>query len=131
MKINRDIKLKITKYSAGDGEEYFLEIVNRNNILFGLLRLRVFNGLAIIREIHVYGKALNVGDEADGLGQHSGFGKLLLSKAEEIVIGEKIKELKIISGVGVREYYKKLGYRVDRNGYMKKTFLVIFKKRLL
>ena len=55
-KINLDLKLRKTKYRAGGGEEYFLEIVNKNDLIFGLLRLRIFEGRAIIRELHVYGK---------------------------------------------------------------------------
>jgi elongator complex protein 3 len=120
LKINKDIKLKITKYKASSGEEYFLEIVNKQNILFGLLRLRIFNEKAIVREVHVYGKTLNVGEKSSQIGQHSGFGKMLLKKAEKIVKKNGIKELKIISGVGVREYFKKLGYNIDKQGYMGK-----------
>jgi elongator complex protein 3 len=122
VKINKNIKLKITKYLASEGDEYFLEIVNRDNILFGLLRLRIFNKNAVVREVHVYGKTLNIGEKSEEIGQHSGFGKMLLSKAEEIVKKNKIHDLKIISGVGVREYYKKLGYKVDKDGYMVKRF---------
>lgn len=120
-KIDEKTKLNITKYPAGNGEEYFLEITNKDNILFGLLRLRIFNKSAIIREIHVYGKTLDVGEKAGVLGQHSGFGKLLLFKAEEIVKKNKINKLSIISGVGVREYYKKFGYKLDKLGYMVKS----------
>jgi elongator complex protein 3 len=47
-------------------------------------------------------------------------GKKLLKKAEQIVKKNNIKKLKIISGVGVREYYKKLGYKLDKQGYMEK-----------
>ncbi len=49
--------------------------------------------------------------------QHKGFGKWLMSEAEEIVREKKIKKLSVISGVGVREYYRKLGYKLDK-GYM-------------
>ncbi|VVB78914.1 Uncharacterised protein [uncultured archaeon] len=121
LKIDKKINLKITKYPASKGDEYFLEIVNKDNILFGLLRLRINNNNAIIREVHVYGQALDIGKKADFLGQHKGFGKKLIKSAEEIVKSEKIPELKIISGVGVREYYKKLGYKIDKQGfYMEK-----------
>ena len=118
--VDEKVFLKTTRYGASGGDEYFLEIVNKDNILFGLLRLRIFNGKAIIREIHVYGKTLNIGEKAGEIGQHSGFGKMLLMNAEKIVKKDGINELKIISGVGVREYYRKLRYRVDKYGYMKK-----------
>ncbi len=115
--LNSDLKLKITKYKASGGKEYFLEIVNKDNILFGLLRLRIFGKKAIVRELHVYGKAVNLGKE--GAVQHSGFGKWLMSEAEKIVKKEKRGKIDVISGVGVREYYKKLGYILE-NEYMVK-----------
>jgi elongator complex protein 3 len=121
-KINRDLKLKITKYNASQGDEYFLEIVNKDNILFGLCRLRIFNNLAFIREIHVYGQSLPLSKEKLKLmkpqvfsAQHKGLGKQLLKQAEEITRQNNVKELKIISGIGVREYYKKLGYKLDED----------------
>jgi len=120
-KINKNLKLKITKYKANDGTEYFLEIINKNNILFALLRLRIANNQAHVREIHVYGKALALKEKAKEFGQHKGLGKKLMKKAEQITKKHKIKTLKVISGVGVRQYYKKLGYNLDEKGiYMKK-----------
>jgi len=123
-KINKNLKLKITKYKASNGEEYFLEIINKDNILFGLLRLRIqkANKQAIIRELHIYGQSLSIGEKGKGLGQHSGLGFKLLKKAEEITKNEKINNLKIISGVGVREYYKKFGYKLKDNYMVKKLF---------
>ncbi len=117
--LNGNLKLKITKYKASKGDEYFLEIVNEQDILFGLLRLRIFNGKAIIRELHVYGKALELGKKGEI--QHTGLGKQLMEKAEEIVKENKIEKLDVISGVGVREYYRKLGYNLDKD-YMVKNF---------
>ncbi len=146
-KINFDLKLRITRYKAAKGEEYFLEIVNKDDILFGLLRLRIFeeqatirpttfhqanivnskktsqfkntNKRAIVRELHVYGQALRLGEKGE-VSQHKGLGKWLMNEAEKIVRKEKIKELAVISGVGVREYYKKLGYKL-KNTYMVKN----------
>ena len=116
-KVNFDLKLKVMGYEASNGTEYFLEVVNKNDILFGLLRLRIFNNTAIIRELHVYGQAINLGKR--GIVQHKGVGKWLMESAEKIVKKKGIKNLKIISGVGVREYYKKLGYSFKGN-YMEK-----------
>jgi len=115
--VNLDLDLKITKYKAAKGDEYFLEIVNKDDILFGLLRLRIVNKKAIIREIHVYGQALKLGEKGK-ISQHKGLGKWLMNEAEKIVKKEKIKELAVISGIGVREYYKKLGYS------LKATYMV-------
>ncbi len=117
-KINNKLKLKITKYKSSEGDEYFLEIINKDNILFGLCRLRVSNKQAIIRELHIYGQSLKIGEKAEQIGQHSGLGKKLLKQAEKITRENKIFKLKIISGVGVRQYYKKLGYKLDKQGYM-------------
>lgn len=119
-KIDNKLRLKITKYRASDGDEFFLEFINKDNILFGLCRLRLVNGVALIRELHVYGQSLAIGEKGKGFGQHLGLGKQLLKKAEDIAKENKIKKIKIISGVGVREYYKKLGYKLDENGYMEK-----------
>ena len=110
--INRDLKLKITKYKASKGQEYFLEIVNRDDILFGLLRLRIVNKKSMIRELHVYGQSLKLGEKGE-MSQHKGLGKWLMNSAEEIAKKEKCPEIKVISGVGVREYYKKIGYSLD------------------
>ncbi len=119
-KIDPKLKLKITKYKLNKGKEFFLEITNSQNILFGLLRLRIFKNKAIVRELHIYGPSLRLGEQGK-ISQHRGFGKLLLSRAEEIVRKNKINELAVISGVGVREYYKKLGYKL-RKEYMIKSF---------
>ena len=79
---------------------------------------RIFDNKAIIREVHVYGQSLKLGEKGDI--QHKGLGKWLMGEAEKIVKGNKIKELKVISGIGVREYYKKLGYELD------KTYMIKF-----
>ncbi len=117
--INKNLKLKLTKYTASNGKEYFLEIINDNDILFGLLRLRIKNKNAIIRELHVYGKALKLGQEGK-ISQHKGLGKWLMNEAEKISKKKGCKKIKVISGVGVREYYRKLGYVLeeDKGEYM-------------
>jgi elongator complex protein 3 len=123
-KINMDLKLKVTKYGTSGGEEYFLEIVNKDNILFGLARLRINKDStsemkAIVREIHVYGQSLAIGEKSNTIGQHSGFGKWLMGEAESITRKNKVEDLFVISGVGVKEYYKKLDYKPQAS-YMHK-----------
>jgi len=128
--INSDIKIKKIEYSASKGKEIFLQAVNKNNILFGLLRLRFpkepfikeLKDSAIIREIHVYGKAEALGKT--GMIQHRGLGKQLMAEAENIIRKNSkkyhISKIAVISGVGVREYYRKLGYKLEGE-YMTKA----------
>lgn len=125
--VNLDVDLKTIEYDASEGRELFLEMVNKDDVLFGLLRLRypsenVFveelKDSAIVREVHVYGQALKLGDEAKR-SQHRGMGKELMAKAEELAKGAGYKKLAVISGVGVREYYRKLGYKLE-GAYMVK-----------
>jgi len=123
-KIDQNIKIKTSEYQASDGKEFFIQVVNADNILFGLLRLRIPDNLenpkikelkncSIIRELHVYGQSLNLKEKSKILGQHKGLGKELMKKAEDIARKNKIKRMAVISGIGVREYYKKLGYKLD------------------
>lgn len=119
-----DLKLQETHYPASGGDEYFLEIVDEHGVLFGLLRLRLSEKGAMVRELHVYGKTLNLGEKQTSAAQHSGLGKQLMDKAEEIARGHGFSFLRVISGVGVREYYRKLGYSLGpQKTYMVKTFL--------
>ncbi len=119
--VNLDLNLKVTKYRSSKGDEYFLEIVNKDDILFGLLRLRVMGKYAVVRELHVYGKALKIGEKMkEGFGaQHQGLGKWLMQEAENISKKKDCRKLLVISGVGVRNYYKKLSYKLERT-YMVK-----------
>jgi len=92
--------------------------------LYGFLRLRLdpypgggyipeINNCALVREVHVYGTSMGVGLESDG-SQHRGFGKLLMSVAEDIAKNAGWNKMAVIAGVGTREYYKnKCGYRLD------------------
>ena len=118
--VDLNVELKILEYESSNGREFFLEIVNNKNILFGLLRLRISNKKSIVRELHVYGQAIKLGEIGEA-SQHKGIGKLLLEKAEEITKKNKIEKLSIISGIGVREYYRNLGYNLEGN-YMVKEF---------
>ncbi|MDD3994069.1 MAG: tRNA uridine(34) 5-carboxymethylaminomethyl modification radical SAM/GNAT enzyme Elp3 [Candidatus Nanoarchaeia archaeon] len=122
--VNNQIKIKKTKYKANNGIEFFIEAINKDDILFGLLRLRLDNNkVATIRELHVYGPALKLGEKQQEKYQHTGIGKKLMQTAEKIAKTKKSKKLRIISGVGVREYYKKLGYKLDKEKiYMEKEF---------
>jgi elongator complex protein 3 len=127
--INPNYEIKVLEYSASEGKEYFLQAVNKDNILFGLLRLRipqeqpflqVLKNASIVRELHVYGQALEIGKKSNSLGQHSGIGKKLMKKAEEISLNSGKNKIAVISGVGVRNYYRKIGYKLSQNYMVKK-----------
>jgi elongator complex protein 3 len=75
---------------------------------------------AFIRELHTYGQLINIGKKSKGASQHKGLGRKLIAEAEKICKKNKAYELAVISGVGVREYYKKFGYSLE-NTYMVKS----------
>ncbi|NOX71693.1 MAG: tRNA uridine(34) 5-carboxymethylaminomethyl modification radical SAM/GNAT enzyme Elp3 [Candidatus Micrarchaeota archaeon] len=123
-------ELKEIVYKSSGGTEHFLQWVTPENLLIGLLRLR-FPGRdqnefatkdsAIVRELHVFGPAVSIGETSDILGsvQHRGFGKKLLLRAEEIAASENKERIIVTSGVGARDYYRKFGYELMGN-YMGK-----------
>jgi len=117
----KSIKLYRIDYDASGGEEIFLSYEDRNNVLISLLRLRISNKKAMIREIHTYGPEVEIGKEDKNKWQHKGFGKKLMKEAERITKKEfKINKLTVIAGVGVKEWfynlnYKKDGYYVSKN----------------
>jgi elongator complex protein 3 len=75
---------------------------------------------AFIRELHTYGQLINIGKKSKGASQHKGLGVKLIQAAEKICRKQKIHKLAVISGVGLREYYKKFGYKLE-NTYMIKN----------
>lgn len=114
----KKVKLVQRTYEASGGQEFFLSY-EVGNKLISLLRLRL-DEQAFIRELHTYGTELRISQKGAS-GQHRGFGKKLIRQAEKIAKQNGYKKLKIISGVGVRPYYRKLGYRLDKEKiYMEK-----------
>jgi len=120
-------------YDASSGKEVFLtfEDKKRKNI-YSLLRLRkqsknpllkVLEGASLIREIHTYGQLREISEKGKKESpQHKGLGKKLMKEAERISKNEfKAKKIAVISGVGAREYYRKLGYSIQET-YMVKSF---------
>lgn len=106
-------------YETYGGREIFLSYEDANETLFGLLRMRIRlslgNGnLALIRELHIFGSEVPLGEKRDRAAQHKGLGGTLLREAERIVREEfHIDKLSVLSGVGAREYYRSLGYRLE------------------
>jgi elongator complex protein 3 len=126
-----NIKLLREDYTAGEGHEIFLSFEDvASDILIGFLRLRipsdkahrveVDDKTALVRELHVYGSMVPLGQRENERWQHRGYGEELLAEAERIAREEYGKtKLLVISGIGARNYYRKFGY--EREGpYMAK-----------
>jgi len=114
-KIFRDI------YNASNGTEYFLSFEDsKREVVFAFCRLRIFDGKAFIRELHVYGQSLSIGFKNKKAGQHRGLGKKLILETEKICKKNKISFLAVISGVGVRDYYRHLGFKLQKTYMVKK-----------
>jgi elongator complex protein 3 len=115
-----DCYLFVDKYDSCGGINYFISFENNARTkLYGFTRLR-FNtddtytmpeliNHALIRELHVYGNHTGVGGNSNNT-QHRGLGTKLLEKAEKIAALNGYDQITVISGVGVREYYRKRGY---------------------
>lgn len=114
-------------YEASAGKEIFLQYVSSDKRkLFALLRLRISDNTAIIREVHTYGKLTEIDKKDKKSPQHMGLGKKLMQEAEKIAKEEfNLDKIVVISGVGVRDYYRKLGYRL-KDTYMVKNLDRVF-----
>lgn len=129
----QSLRLNRINYDSSGGNEAFLSYEDNDESIYGFLRLRkpsklthrkeVGNDSCIVRELHVYGKSLRIGEKEDNEIQHSGLGKKLMSEAERISKEEfDAKRLVVISAVGTREYYQKLGYSLY-GPYMSKQLI--------
>jgi len=133
---SKTLKLIRRDYNASQGKEIFLSFEDKkNDKLYALLRFRIpseffehkkhyipaLQNAAIIREVHTYGQLVSISKKSKKDAQHIGLGKQLIAEAERIAQKEfKIKKIAVISGVGVRDYYRKLGYGLE-NEYMVKS----------
>ncbi len=117
------IQTTITGYDASHGKEFFIAAEDsENDILFGFARMRypsqclrdeITESSALIREIHVFSAAAQIGNTSEDSFQHRGIGKSLLKKAEEIAKADGKDKMVIISGIGAREYFRKFGYELE------------------
>ncbi len=119
------LDLVVRQYQASKGTEYFISVEDlEKDVLFGFVRLRLPSTeaerseiasvpTAIVRELHVYGQEIPVGEtpKAARQWQHRGFGKVLMQMAEHLSLQNNRSRILVISGIGVREYYRKLGYK--------------------
>jgi elongator complex protein 3 len=125
-------KLSTLAYGASEGKEYFISFEDEN-YLVGFARLRfpsqslrkeITLKTALLRELHVYGPARALESSEDihkkGAQQHKGYGIKLLREAEKISQEHGKSKLVVISGVGARDYYRKLGYKKEGPYMVKK-----------
>jgi elongator complex protein 3 len=122
-KVDQDeLHLEHMVYPAGGMEEHFLTLVTGQDKLAGFLRLALpgdsspetgledLEQAGIIREVHVYGQSIEVGQSSQGAAQHSGLGTQLIEHAERIARQQGFCRLAVIAAVGTRCYYIKRGF---------------------
>ncbi len=127
--IDQNIEIKTLEYEASNGKEFFIAAEDeKKDIIFGYCRLRfpsqflrkeITKNSALIREIHIYSLAVQIGKKSADSFQHRGIGKKLMQKAEEIVKNNNKSKIVVIAGVGAKQYFEKLGYEHD-GPYMSK-----------
>ena len=118
-----DVKLKHQTYKGSGGDEHYISF-ETDEYLIGFIRLRinvdkdddnileVLKNTALIRELHVYSNVRCVGTNQIGSMQHKGYGTKLIEEAEKIAILNGLTKIAVISGTGVRNYYRKFGYNL-------------------
>jgi elongator complex protein 3 len=116
------LELNDLTYPADGAEEHFLSFVTADDKLAGFLRLSLpgpdspatgladLDGAALIREVHIYGQSLPVGEEGNGAAQHAGLGTRLLEEAEKIAQRRGFRRMAVIAAVGTRRYYLERGF---------------------
>jgi elongator complex protein 3 len=119
--------IETLSYRCCGGTEHFISAVAGDSLI-GYARLR-FPGTtetplpenaSLLRELHVYGSMVPLGKDAGGPEwQHRSFGGLLLGRAEELSESEGFRRIAVLSGIGVRPYYRRRGYE-KRGPYMVK-----------
>ena len=114
-----EAELRETRYATSVGEEHFLQYVTPDDRLAAFLRLSLpaaaveigeIAASAMIREVHVYGRLVAIGERRDGRSQHGGLGSRLVERAAELAAAAGFTDLAVISAVGTRDYYRRLGF---------------------
>ncbi|MFW5691774.1 MAG: elongator complex protein 3 [Chloroflexota bacterium] len=115
-----DLHLDVQRYASSTGEEIFLQFITQDRKIAGFLRLSLPDAdppitpelmdAAIIREVHVYGQSLGIGESQPGRAQHLGLGTQLIEHAVTIAQNHGYKQLAVISAIGTRAYYRKRGF---------------------
>lgn len=116
-----DLTLDEQTYATRTGREVFLQFITPERAIAGFLRLALpdpalppltpeLTSAAIIREVHVYGQAVGIGESAPGRAQHVGLGSALIERAVVLAAEAGYEALAVISAVGTRGYYRKRGF---------------------
>jgi elongator complex protein 3 len=118
-----EVTLAVETYEVAGETEHFLSFEDRDrDLLVGFCRLRFPNDpvrselrdAAVVRELHVYGSEVGVGEASGDGHQHRGYGRRLIREAEAITTDAGYDRLAVLSGIGAREYYReKLGFVQD------------------
>ncbi len=119
-----DLHLRVDSYETQGTEEHFLSFETADERIAGFLRLSFpdrrqahpfpeLEDHAMIREVHVYGPALDLGKESRGEAQHLGLGTELVEKAKQMARQAGYGHLAVISAIGTRGYYAKLGFELS------------------
>jgi len=106
------ITQKVLEYSASEGKERFISLEYKDSLI-GYVRLRTDDtDTATVRELKVFGRLAPIGSDGEDW-QHRGFGKELMLEAERFAALEKKRRMRVTSGIGVRDYYRMLGYSLE------------------
>ncbi len=115
-----DVEMVERTYKSSRGREFFISFEDlESDSIAGFIRLRFpaepfreeLKESSLVRELHVYGREAKIGEKGEW--QHRGLGRALLERAEEISASQGFSRIAVMSGVGVRKYYEKFGYRLD------------------
>ncbi|TNF70951.1 MAG: GNAT family N-acetyltransferase, partial [Acidobacteria bacterium] len=115
----KELELRTIEYDTSVGREVFLQYATREDRIAAFLRLLLpdhpgsideLEDSAIIREVHVYGLLVSIGERQGGGSQHLGLGRSLIQRATETARAGGFEDLAVISSVGTREYYRSLGF---------------------
>jgi elongator complex protein 3 len=119
-----ELHFRIDTYQTDATTEHFLSYETADNRIAAFLRLSLpdhtvslplpeLAGHAMIREVHVYGPAVPIGEDSQGEAQHIGLGSRLIEEAREVAQQAGYRRIAVISAIGTREYYARHGFEPD------------------
>lgn len=123
----KDLVIEKIRYTTQVGKEIFISYrTKQSDKIVGFLRLSLpdktqsavnfiseLQNAAIIREVHVYGQVVDIGESKTGKAQHLGLGTKMIALAKQIAKQQTYQKIAVISAIGTRQYYKKLGFELQ------------------